>query len=259
MTKSIYLVALTLAVAVAPIADAAPVPPSAPAAMMAIDANAVLAEVDKRADAFDDHQYNATMEIIKGGQLKKTLKFKATMKGLEKQLLVFTDPGDVAGMKVLMEGTNALYLYLPDFKKVRRIALGNVKQGFMGSTFLFDDMVQVKLSPHFKAEFGAKKGDITTLVLTPKPNTETGYSKLEVDIDKTKGGVTHVRYYDGSGNEVRQQIREEWVKIEGKLIPTQISMLDTKTGDVSVIRMTDHVVNQGVDESMFSRRELLRG
>jgi outer membrane lipoprotein-sorting protein len=254
MTKSLFLVALLLGSVVAPVAGASP---SVPNAMAAVDANQVLAEIDRRADPFKDQSYTASMEIMKGGQLKKTLTFNATMKGLQKQLLVFTGPGDVAGMKVLLDG-NSIETYLPEFKKVRKIALHAAAQGFLGSTFYFEDMVEAKLSPHYSAAFGPKTGDITTLVLTPK-NTESRYSKVECDIDKSKGGVTQLRYYDGGGTLVRQQSRGEWIKIEGHLIPTEISMLDLKTGDVSIIRLSDMAVNQGVDASVFTRRELLRG
>lgn len=255
MTKSIFLVALLLGTAVAPIASATPTVPNA--MVMAPDANAVLAEVDRRSEPFKDQSYTATMEIIKGGQLKKTLTFEAQMKGLSKQLLKFTKPGDVAGMKVLLDGAS-IETWLPEFKKVRKVALHAAAQGFLGSTFYFEDMAEAKLSPHYTAEFGAKKGDITTLVLKPKAE-ENRYSKLECDIDKSKGGVTQIRYYDGSGNLVRQQNRNEWIKIEGHLMPSEISMLDVKTGDLSVIKMTDVVVNQGLDDSVFTRRELLRG
>jgi outer membrane lipoprotein-sorting protein len=255
MTKSIFLVALLLGTAVAPIAGATPTVPNA--MVVAPDANAILAEIDRRADPFKDQSYNATMEIIKGGQLKKTLTFTATMKGLTKQLISFTGPGDVLGMKVLLDGTS-IETYLPEFKKVRKVALHAAAQGFLGSTFYFEDMVEAKMSPHYSAEFGAKKGDITTLVLKPK-NPESRFSKLECDIDKSKGGVTQIRYYDGSGNLVRQQSRSEWIKIEGHLIPSEVSMLDVKTGDLSVIKLSDMVVNQGVDDSVFTRRELLRG
>jgi len=254
MTKSLFLVALLLGPAVAPIAGAAPAVPNA---MVAVDANQVLAEIDKRADPFKDQSYTASMEIIKGGQHKKTLTFDAKMMGLTKQLLVFTAPGDVAGMKVLLVG-NSIETYLPEFKKVRKIALHAAAQGFLGSTFYFEDMVEAKLSPHYNAAFGPKNGDITTLVLTPK-SAESRYSKVECDIDKTKGGVTQLRYYDGAGNLARQQSRSEWIKIEGHLVPTEISMLDVKTGDVSVIHLSDMAVNQGVDASVFTRRELLRG
>jgi outer membrane lipoprotein-sorting protein len=254
MTKRIFLVALLLGTAVAPIASAAQAIPNA---VMAPDANAVLAEVDRRSDPFKDQSYKASMDIIKGGQLKKTLTFNMTMKGLQKQLIVFTGPGDVLGMKVLLDGAS-IETYLPEFKKVRKVALHAAAQGFLGSTFYFEDMVEAKMSPHYTAEFGAKKGDVTTLSLKPK-NAESRYSKVECDIDKSKGGVTQIRYYDGAGNLVRQQTRAEWIKIEGHLVPSEVSMLDVKTGDLSVIKLSDMVVNQGVEDSMFTRRELLRG
>jgi len=254
MTKSPFLVALLLGSAVVPTAVASP---SLPIAVAPVDANQVLAEIDRRAEPFKDQSYTATMEIIKGGQLKKTLTFEATMQGLEKQLLKFTAPGDVAGMKVLLVG-NSIETYLPEFKKVRKVALHAAAQGFLGSTFYFEDMAEAKLSPHYTAAFGPKNGDVTTLVLTPK-NPDSRYSKVECDINKSKGGVTQIRYYDGSGNMTRQQSRNEWVKVEGHLVPSEISMLDVKSGDVSVIRMTDWAVNQGVDASVFTRRELLRG
>jgi outer membrane lipoprotein-sorting protein len=227
--------------------------------MFAVDAAKILAEVDRRAAAFDDQSYSASMEIIKEGQLKKTMTFTSTMKGLDKQLIVFQAPGDVAGMKVLMEDASTLYLYLPEFKKVRRVAAHVQSQGFLGSEFTYEDMVQVRLSPFYDATFGGKDGSLTTLVLKPKQGVESTYSKLEVTIDGTKGGVTKIRYFDSTGADVREQNRTDWIKIAGQLVPTKVSMLNIKTGDLTVITLSDFKVNQGVDASMFSRRELLRG
>lgn len=236
-------------------ATAAPVPH----AMMAVDANKILAEIDRRAAVFEDQSYDAAMEIIKGGQTKKTLRFSAVMKGLDKQFIEFTAPGDVAGMKVLMQDETHLYVYMPEFKKVRLVAAHAMNQGFLGSEFTYEDMTQVKLSPLFAAELGGQKGNLTTLILTPRAGVESSASKIELVIDKTKGGVTKLTYFDGSGNPFREQTRSEWVKIDGHMVPTKISMLNLKTGDVTVITRTNLEVNQGVDESTFSRRELLRG
>ena len=105
----------------------------------------------------------------------------------------------------------------------------------------------------------SRDGAVTVLNLTPKEGHDNGWSKVELTIDAKKGGVTRLRYFDGSGADVREQKREDWIKIDGKLMPTKISMYNTKTGDVSVIKLSDILVNQGVDDALFSRRELLRG
>jgi outer membrane lipoprotein-sorting protein len=227
--------------------------------MAAVDANKILAEVDRRAAVFDDQQYSASMTIFKGGQLKKTLEFNMVMKGLDKQFITFTAPGDVAGMKVLLQDAETLYVYTPEFKKVRRVAAHMQNQGFMGSTFTYEDMVQVQLVPFYDAALGGKEGSETTLTLTPKQGKTTTYSRVDVVIDGTKGGVTKLRYYDGAGNHVRTQLREGWTKIDGELMPTKISMTDLKAGDTTVIELSSVQVNQGVDDDIFSRRMLLRG
>lgn len=253
-TRSV-LVALFLGLLAAPASAAVP----APAAMAAVDANKILAEVDRRAAVFDDQRYQASMAIYKGDQLKKTLQFDMVMKGLDKQFITFTAPGDVAGMKVLMQDAKTLYVYTPEFKKVRRVAAHMQNQGFLGSAFTYEDMTQTQLVPFFNAALGGREGSETTLILTPKEGVSTTYARVEVVIDGTKGGVTTLRYYNGAGNHVRTQLREGWKKIDGELMPTKITMSDLKAGSSTVITLADVQVNQGVEDGLFSRRMLLRG
>lgn len=233
-------------------------PPSPPAAMMG-DANAVLVAADERASAFKDQSYSAAMQIHKGGKLRKTLEFDMVMRGLEQQLIVFKAPGDVAGMKILMQDKDTLYVYSPEFKKVRRIAAHMQNQGFLGSEFTYEDMVQTKLSGTFDAKLGGRSGKLTTLVLTPKAGAKSTYPKVEAVIDAAKGGITTLRYFDGAGKLVREQLREGWKKAKGQLVPMRITMKNHKTGNHTVIQLSNLRVNQGVPDSKFSRRTLMRG
>lgn len=260
MTKTTLLFAMALGAAFTPAMDVA-ASPAAPAAMMAIDPAAILAEVDKRAAAFDDQSYTATMQIYKEGALKKTLVFFAVMKGLDKQFIEFVAPGDVAGMKVLLEGgdANNLYLYVPEFKKVRRVAAHMQNQGFLGSEFTPEDMVMAKLSPSFDAQLVGKEGNETKLILTPKKGSAISFSKLEIFIDATVNGVTRIKYFDTAGTHVRTQTREEWKPFEDTKIPTQVRMKNLKTGDETVIKLSEIDVKTAIADDLFSRRTLMRG
>lgn len=230
-----------------------------PATAHAGDGDKILKMADKRAEAFDDTAYTATMKIKKGNTVAKTLVFEMTMKGLEKQLIHFTAPGDVAGMKVLMADENTIWTYQPEFKKVRKIAAHMQKQGFLGSHFRAEDMTLARFSDRFEGSIVSKEGKKTTLELTPKAGVQTTFAKLHVVIDASKGGVTLIRYFDSSGNAEREQRREGWKKIGGKPFPTRIVMADLKSGDSTVIELGDIKVNQGVTDDYFSRRTLLRG
>ncbi len=219
----------------------------------------ILQVADKKASAYPNQSYTASMTIFKGGTKTKTMVFDMKMKDLEKQYIHFTKPGDVAGMKVLMTDADTIYIYTPEFKKVRRVAAHTQSQGFLGSEFSPEDMKLAKLSEAFDAEVLGKKGSETTLALTPKRADVTSYAKLEIVIDSKVGGITTIRYIDGSGKAVRVQTRGQW-KAAGKAkIPTRITMKNLKTGDETVIEMTNIDVKTEISDDIFSRRTLLRG
>ena len=230
-----------------------------PAVAEAADGNRILEAMDKKAEAYEDQSYTALMDIYKGGKKRKTLAFDMVMQGLDKQYIEFTAPGDVAGMKILMADASTLWMYSPEFKKVRKIAAHAQSQGFLGSEFTPEDMAMAKLSRSYDGEVKGKQGNETTMVLTPKAGASSTYSKLEIVIDSSKGGVTVIRYFDGSGKLVRVQKRGGWKKVGGQPMPTRITMENKKTGNKTVINLSNIKVNQGVDEATFSRRNLLRG
>ena len=255
--KPVSLVLATLLVT--PVLAAAQARPVAAAEDAAAKGAAILKVADERAAAFPNQSYTASMDVKKGGKVTKTLVFTMVMKDLEKQLISFTAPGDVAGMKILMEDADTLYMYSPEFKKVRRIAAHTQSQGFLGSEFTPEDMKLSKLSTLFDAELIGKTGTETTLVLTPKREEVTSYAKIEIVIDSKVGGITKLRYIDGSGSAVREQVRGGWVKHKGAQMPTEISMKNLKTGDETVIRLSEIDVDTVIADDIFSRRTLMRG
>jgi outer membrane lipoprotein-sorting protein len=233
--------------------------PVAAAEDLAAKGAAILKASDERAVKFPDQSYTASMEIWKSGKLRTTMVFSMVTKGLVKQLIRFLEPGDVAGMKILMEGPDELYVYSPEFQKVRRIAAHMKNQGFNGSEFTPEDMVLARLSPTFDAVLVGKTGNETQLNLKPKAGAEISFSKLEIFIDSTVGGITRIHYFDVSGNHVRTQTREEWKPFEGEKIPTRIRMKNLKTGDETVINLSEIDVKTPVSDDIFSRRTLMRG
>lgn len=232
--------------------------PSQPA-QAAVTGADVLSKLDSLAVRFPDQTYKATMEIYKGGNLRTTMVFAMQMKNLVKQYINFTAPGDVAGMKILMEDRDTIYMYSPEFQKVRRVAAHMQNQGFLGSEFTPEDMVMAKLSPSFDAQLVGKEGNETKLTLTPKQGVSISFSKLEIFIDSTVNGVTRIKYFDSAGTHIRTQTREEWKPFEDIKIPTRVRMKNLKTGDETVINLSEIDVKTPIADDLFSRRTLMRG
>src|SRR5690606_29012936 len=125
-------------------------------------------------------------------------------------------------------------------------------QGFLGSEFTPEDMVMAKLTPSFDAELKGKTGDETQLNLKPKSGVSSSFSKLEIFIDSKVGGVSRIHYYDLGGNHIRTQLREGWKLFEGAQVPTKIRMKNLKTGDETVINLSEIDVKTPVADDLFS-------
>ena len=234
-------------------------PPAAAAPVASVDGDTVLKAIDQRATSFGDLSYTATMKILGGGDLKRTLEFEMVIKGLDRQYIAFTRPGDVAGMKILLTGVDSMWMYSPEFKKVRKVAAHMRRQGFLGSEFTPEDMATSHLAERFTATITASAAGMTTLVLRPRPGVEASFDHLELTIEAAKGGVTKVRYFDASGKALREQTRDAW-KMVGKIpVPTRISMKNLVNGNETQIELSAIRADTGVPDDFFSKRTLLRG
>jgi hypothetical protein len=73
------------------------------------------------------------------GKSERALAMKARMMG-PKRLYEFTAPADMNGIKFLILSPTQMYVYLPSFGKVRRIASHTKSLGFFGLAFSQDDL-----------------------------------------------------------------------------------------------------------------------
>src|SRR5579871_6191295 len=81
---------------------------------------------------------------------ERTMAMNVKLKG-EKRYSEFSAPADMKGTKVLVLSPTQMYVYLPAFGKVRRIASHTKDQGFLGLTFSQDDMATTSYGPLYAA------------------------------------------------------------------------------------------------------------
>ena len=115
------------------------------------------ASADEASDiigAVDDSADRALDQIIQwdvvnqkpGAKKPETLRFTSTVKGT-KTLTEFESPANLKGTRVLVVSRNQMYIFLPQYNKVRRIASHVTNQGFMGTTYSHNDISSYDLIP----------------------------------------------------------------------------------------------------------------
>lgn len=225
-----------------------------PTVAFAQTAEELLKKADATANNAKDQRILITMTIEGNGQ-KKQARLETLEKGGEKRLVRFLAPGDVKGTQVLMDGS-AMYVYMPQFQKVRRVASHAKQQGFMDSDFTNDDMGAITFAPSYAAEMLQGTDKEHHLKLTPKPGTDTGVEALDMMIDKQTNVITKIEYIIG-GKAVRRQTRTNVKTLPGGIYrPMTITMEDLTKAHKTTMTLEDVKINTGLPDTLFTKSQL---
>jgi outer membrane lipoprotein-sorting protein len=190
------------------------------------------------------------------GKGEKKLGMNVYIKG-EKRYTEFTAPADMKGTKVLILSPTQMYVYLPAFGKVRRIASHTTDQGFMGMTFTQDDFAAQVYGPWYSGQQVSDSGGDQKLTVLPKAGQTTPYGKLEFTVLKDNGLPSEIKYFNASGTHVKTETRSNY-KCEGKVCtPMELKMTDhSKGGQWTKFTTKTWKVNQDISDDVFSKRNL---
>jgi outer membrane lipoprotein-sorting protein len=202
-------------------------------------------------------EYEATIKVPE--KADRVLKLAVWMKN-EWRLSEFLAPADVKGTKVLILSPTQMYVYLPAYKKVRRIASHVTDQGFMGMHFTQDDMSITSYAKMYTATIAKDDGKLVTLSLTAKKDSHAPYPKLELVCDKAKNLPMEIRYFNDAGSKLKTETRAGYTTEKECSAPVDIKMVDhTKGGASTTMVRKAWKVNPDIPDSKFSKRALEEG
>ena len=193
------------------------------------------------------------------GKSLRTLGLEVYMKG-DKRLTAFTAPADLAGTKVLILSPTQMYVYLPAYKKVRRIASHVTEQGFMGTTYSQDLLAIARYADHYKPTVLSEDDTTWTLELTEKPDGAGPFPKIKVVVQKKDYLPTKMEYFNKRGKHVKTEERMDY-ECRGKICaPMTMKLTDHTDGDHwTKLVQKKWKPNGGLSDRIFTRRNLARG
>lgn len=160
------------------------------------------------------------------------------------------------------------WLFLPALRKTKRIASNDKSGSFMGSDFNFSDMTEPDLEDFdFKLLKEEEVGGVMTWRIesvsrTKEISEETGYDKGVVWVRQDNYMIVRaVRWVNKSRRRKFLQVNK-MERIDGIWVATDMQMV-TKEGRTKVhatrLRWKNVRFNQGLDESLFTVRQLEKG
>ncbi len=232
--------------------------------LFAGDGNAILKRIEERLigeKAPKDMHSFMVMTIVDSHGNRKLREIEAWEKNNPEKddwrVMKFRKPADVRGVGFLVLSEDQMYLYLPEFHRIRRIASHNKKEPFMGSDFSYEDMGTSGFSKYYDAKLIKETEKEYVLELKRKPGVKKPYSKIKLWVPRESMIPSKMELYDNSGELTKVAIQT--VKKVGKYwIPVKIKMSSVKKGTYTILEMKDIEVDRGLSPRIFTKRFLKR-
>ena len=227
-------------------------------AVSATDPVQILQAVEDTLNAPKDREATINMQLIdKNGDIK-TRELSILQKGPDKRLIRFLSPADVRGVGFLVLEDDLMYLYMPAFAKIRRIASHIKNENFMGTDFTYDDMAQSDYVENYTPTIREETDEYYILELVPKPDSEIDYSKLVMWANKETMLPDKVEFYNRSGQLLKIMTQTNAKRIDGYLTPHHIEMENIPDKHKTIMDLKDVVHDQNIPDKRFTQRYLKR-
>jgi len=244
--------------------------------LFALTGEEIAQRVHDRDDG-DNSTANMKMILIDKNKKQRVRELKTFTKDKGEdtlKVMFFLSPADVKNTAFLthdFEDSNRdddQWLYLPELKKVKRIASSDKSSSFMGSDFTYSDMTSRNVEDYTYKIMkeptvnGHKTWQILVTPKTQKTIAETGYTKSIVFVRQDNFVIVQALNYIKAGKKLKYMKIKGLKKIEGIWTATEMQMITKKGKKMlhkTVLKFSDIKYNQDLEESFFTTRTLERG
>jgi len=215
-----------------------------------------------------DTKSKSTMELLKKNGKKRTLKLINKSKdNSKKQMIWFLEPRDdygIAFLKIEKKGeADFMNMWLPGFKKFRRISSQKKTDSFMGSDLSYEDMTNRDIEEYkfelLDSEALCKEdSDKKCYLLSSKPKDEfSEYSEHRTWVTKDTFLSLREESYDKEGEKLKYKLIT-YIKIDNYHIMNTLTVKNLQKNTSTFLSVNDIKINNDYNDDIFHSRSLKR-
>ena len=198
------------------------------------------------------------------GKTRTNKMISQILNGSEKQITWFLEPKDDRGVAFLKiehsDKDDEMRMWLPEFKKIRRISSKRRGDSFMSSDLSYEDLSNRELKYHtYKRLNDEIINDIDCYVIqaVPTKDAKSSYSKHISWINKTTLNILKEESFDKRGDLIKKK-RFSHKKIKGYYVMNEIDVENVQKKHSTKVVFNKIEVDQGIRPSLFQEKSLKR-
>ena len=225
-------------------------------------------EIAKRLDKKDKpkNMVSRTSMVLTNskGKMRNSVMITKTMDNSRRQLIWFLEPKDDRGVSFLKiehnDRDDEMRIWLPAFKRVRRISATKKGDSFMGSDLSYEDMTSRSLDEN---EYKRLDDDVIdgrdcfVLKVTPTTSLKSSYSMHKLWIVKDDIYIVKEESYD-KREKLKKDKSFSYLKIDNYDIMSKISVKDVQKNHRTDISFEQVKVDTDMSEKIFQEKNLKR-
>ena len=187
-----------------------------------------------------------------------------SMDGNKKQIIWFMEPKDDKGVAFLKiehdDKDDEMRIWLPAFKKFRRISAKKRSDSFMGSDMSYEDMSSRQLDEYTFNIIGQEIYDSISCYLlesVPRDHIRTEYSQHITWVDTSLFLPLKEESYDKSGKLLKEKYFF-YSHIIGYDVLSEIKVRDVQKGHSTNLKFENIELDTGVEDKLFHEMYLKR-
>lgn len=199
---------------------------------------------------------------------------KKQANGYNRTLTRFHSPAEVRNEGILIleneSGRNEVLIYLPTFKKIRRVETQQQSGSFMGSAFSYSDIATPHVNDYTYAKLkkepcpSAETAKLICEVIEATPANEdirdrTGYSKSHLWVRPDNFMLVQAHYFGLDGTQIKILKSTKTSLLDAakkKWHSHHIEMQNLKTQETTVLEFLKVDIKQEISDSTFTQQNL---